>query len=147
MIFQHTHEWVMNGTKTQTRRIIRPGEDLLNGVVYTSEWRKVYEVGKSYAVQPGRGKKAIGRIKITNIRSQDVRDISDEDIAAEGFRSDHHYTAQYRFLHTWVLMHDSRVSDFYTFPKYFYDFQQFLTRPDERYQAWVIEFELMEATP
>jgi hypothetical protein len=62
--------------------------------------RTKWEVGKEYAVQPGRGKAAVGRIQITNIRHEDVRYISDADVRAEGFSSD------YSFLLTWTKMHD-----------------------------------------
>ena len=40
-------EMIRNGTKTQTRRM-----------------SNIYEIGKSYAVQPGRGKKAVHDIRI-----------------------------------------------------------------------------------
>ena len=42
----------------------------------------------TYAVQPGRGKLAIGRIRFTAIRSENLWDISDADIEAEGFCRD-----------------------------------------------------------
>lgn len=42
----------------------------------------------TYAVQPGRGKAAIGRIRFTSIRSENLGDISDADIEAEGFCQD-----------------------------------------------------------
>jgi len=63
-------EMIRNGTKTQTRRI--------NGF---------YEVGKTYAVQPGRGKKAVSdiRIRITK-RWESIRAymISEDHAKAEG---------------------------------------------------------------
>ncbi len=52
MIFQHTIDAVMNGTKTQTCRkcvLCR------------------YQVGKTYAAQPGRGKMAVCRIRVTSV--------------------------------------------------------------------------------
>jgi hypothetical protein len=39
----------------------------------------------TYAVQPGRGKLAIARIRFTAIRCENLGDISAADIAAEGF--------------------------------------------------------------
>lgn len=128
MIFQHTWQRVLDGTKTQTRRPCKPGEfyepaDAANGYpegVFrwkrndTDEWleRSVpkYIVGKDYAVQPGRGQKAVGRIRITGIRRENVRKISDDDARAEGFAS------RNAFLYLWQLMHDED-------------------------DAWVIEFE------
>jgi len=41
-------------------------------------------VGKTYAVQPGRGKKAVGHFCITGIRRERLQNISDKDIEAEG---------------------------------------------------------------
>jgi hypothetical protein len=43
-------------------------------------------VGRSYAVQPGRGKRAVGRIEITAIRyCARAGDITLDDAIAEGF--------------------------------------------------------------
>lgn len=134
MIFQHTWEKVLDGSKTQTRRIVKPGESangeytsclkagvpcLQGGVARengTNAWcdgvgtggvgypyppscigalkvieqvrdgnyRLKWQVGRTYAVQPGRGKAAIGRIRITAIRKERVQDITEEDAFAEG---------------------------------------------------------------
>ena len=123
MIFKH-HQQVLNGTKTQTRRLVKPNE-LASGsrgggqhwihavwidtkgvhdrrfeqhgfircslVVLESLYRLKWAVGKgffadkTYAVQPGRGKKAVGRIRITEIRRERVQDISEEDAQREGW--------------------------------------------------------------
>ena len=48
MIFSETWESVLDGSKTETTRL-RPGR---------------YQVGRRYAVQPGRGKKGLGFIVI-----------------------------------------------------------------------------------
>src|SRR5690606_33116659 len=107
MIFQHTYKQVLNGTKSQTRRIQKPWQALMrfdrSGELFvcdTRTGRPQWAVGKTYAVQPGRGKSAIGRIRITGIREQDVREISDADVRAEGFA----FKAD--FLNTWTQMHD-----------------------------------------
>lgn len=168
MIFQHTHEWIFAPSphtgelKTQTSRIVKPGDfenhwhlggddDLtLNEVCRGA--RGVYTVGKTYAVQPGRGKPSIGRVRITNIRREDRREISQEDARAEGFAS------PMGFLQTWVQMRDKSAyalverwfirADIdgrgygYPMPT---DIQELLSRrPAERYDAWVLTFEAVK---
>jgi len=156
MIFQHTHELVLTGRKTQTRRIQKPwqalmrfdfGEaDPLHGepfVCDTRTGRVVYQAGKTYAVQSGRGKPAIGRIYIEDISSQDVRKIRDEDVRAEGFAS------KVNFLETWTQMHDKpahvRLLEYQRLglPHVWENYLQ--NRPAERYQAWVLEFQLVRS--
>jgi hypothetical protein len=105
MIFQATLDKVLSGEKTQTRRVVKSGEDIYpenrswrgNGEYYTQPTevynfltnRVKYQVGKTYAIQPGRGKKAVGRIRITAIRRENLQDITEEDARAEGI--DEHY--------------------------------------------------------
>lgn len=78
------------------------------------------------------------RIRITAIRREDVRQISDDDAKAEGFES------KEDFWYTWVEMHDK-----YFLPKFRYANDAgslleygFFQRPAKRYDAWVLEFEL-----
>lgn len=70
MIFQHTWVKVVEGTKTQTRRIVKPGETLEyyrehytggGGMpfVRSAKGRVIYKWRSVYAVQPGRGQLAI----------------------------------------------------------------------------------------
>lgn len=70
-VIQDTPSWelVRKGLKTQTFR--------LNG--------NRFEVGKTYAYQPGRGKKAIGRVLIKGWRYTTPSRLTNEDILAEGF--------------------------------------------------------------
>lgn len=102
MIFQATYQQVLDGTKTQTRRPVKPGdkaEPFIRGSlpdrdriyrVRDASGRIKYEVGKTYAIQPGRGKKAIGRtLPIREIRRERVQDISDRDLRAEGMGTDY----------------------------------------------------------
>src|SRR5689334_12977544 len=121
MLFIHTVDKVLNGSKVQTRRIQKPTQVLRqiespfggylplsvvekhNGLV-----RPVYVVGKTYAVQPGRGKAAVARIEIIDIKSEDVRQISEADAKAEGFAN------KLLFLVTWCKMHDPAVVQVYT---------------------------------
>lgn len=76
MIFQHTIEQVLDGTKTQTRRIAK-------GLVS----RCKYSVGKTYAVQPGRGKKGVARIRIIGMHNEHLQELTEEDAVAEGCKS------------------------------------------------------------
>lgn len=118
MIFQHTWEKVLSGEKTQTRRIALPEPDGTGSFdcemisypmgiesvqrirVNDDSWRTIYQVGKTYAVQPSRTAKAIARIRITDIRREDVRKISQADAKAEGFAN------EIEFWKTWYGMHD-----------------------------------------
>lgn len=93
MIFKNP-EQVLDGTKTQTRRPVKPGEvgvirpankplefaSVMAGYGLRIKW----QVGNDYAVQPGRGKKAVGRIRITKIRRERLQEISAADVYAEG---------------------------------------------------------------
>lgn len=139
MIFQHTWKLILDGKKTQTRRLVTPNTGFTAHaegahVTYTSAGR--YEVGKTYAVQPGRGQKAVGRIRIARIGREDVRDISDADVAAEGFGED-----KDAFLETWCEMHDPGILRLYTA---LYRRGWLQDRPAERYDAVVYEFEVVK---
>ena len=88
MLFtQENAERVMRGKKTQTRRERKPSDNPItrDGQIVAVErnTRLLWEVGRSYAVQPGRGKSTIGRIWLTEIRCQKLQDISEADICAE----------------------------------------------------------------
>lgn len=89
MIFTPGHtEEILAGRKTQTRRVCKPGEwratPAPDGVAMFSG-RIKWEVGKTYAVQPGRGKTAVARIRITDIRQERLQDIDWHDLEAEGY--------------------------------------------------------------
>lgn len=89
MLFQYTYQAILDGRKTQTRRVRKPSDQpvydddgkieavLVNG-------REKWHVGKTYSVQPGRGKPQIARIRITAIDSENVTDINDAAARAEG---------------------------------------------------------------
>lgn len=88
MIFQHTWQQILAGDKVQTRRLVQEGDtfDTENGVI-TAVYRKgrlLYKVGQTRAVQTGRGKPSVGRIRLTGIRRQRVNEISEADAIAEG---------------------------------------------------------------
>ena len=165
MIFQHTIDKVLSGKKTQTRRIVKPGDEYFPKDLSAptaimrkghSSYRLVFEIGKTYAVQGGRKHRASGRIRITGLRLDDAREIVDADVLAEGFAS----TAD--FLATWVSMHD---------PKFFFERDEFepekfigvtpdgnpylwtegelmaqlWERPASLYACWAITFELVRS--
>lgn len=104
MIFQHTHQLVMTGVKTQTRRIIK------------SEVPPC-KVGKSLAVQPGRGLKAIRRIIVTDVYREELGRMTEKDVHAEG------YASLKEFIETWERMHGKFEADL---------------------EVWVIKFRLAE---
>lgn len=72
------------------------------------------------------------RIQITRIRQEDVRDISNEDVRAEG------YNHVRDFLHVWCGMHDPSI-EHGTWGE-----TKLMSRPANRYRAWVLQFKLVE---
>lgn len=60
---------------------------LKNDICYRAKW----QIGKTYAVQPGRGKPAIGRIQIIAIDKERLQDISAYDAEKEGIEVFHYY--------------------------------------------------------
>lgn len=113
MIFQYTIDKVLDGTKSRTSRLKKPGQwldewfnvdsadpDKLHKAVVCSKLKAVYETGRDYAAQPGRGKFAECRILVKDLREEDARDISDADVLAEGF------AYRVEFLDLWCRMHD-----------------------------------------
>ena len=106
MIFTPEHvRLIVEGLKTQTRRVVKSGEELRQWdvdtpmVYYVDDgWcghegpgpacypgRVKWVVGRTYAVQPGRGKPAVARIRITEIRREKLMNISHADAQAEGY--------------------------------------------------------------
>lgn len=117
MIFAHTLDQVITGQKRQTRRLVKADEYFEDNRRITKKGqRTLYEVGKSYAVQPNRGKKAVARILLTNLRKERLDTITDADAKAEGFSS------REEFLVTWRAIHGQDAD---------------LSR-----EVWVLEFEL-----
>jgi hypothetical protein len=93
MLFQNAWKSVLDGSKTQTRRPAQSSDQAVldeDGniikVTRTGENgppKVLFEVGQSYAVQPGPAKKTVGRIKITAIRRERLQDISQADALQE----------------------------------------------------------------
>lgn len=182
MIFQHTWWWVADKSpntktlKTQTRRLSKSSDRVhfktaihcegnKTTVGVSSEYERVgmYEVGKTYVVQPGRGRRAVFwreqngevvvagsalkhwsrkamkangwielRIRILSIKREDVRNISNEDVRAEG------YAHARDFLHVWASMHDPAIE------RGTWGEKKLMERPVERYDAWVFQFEVVK---
>ena len=80
MLFIHTWQLVVEGKKTLTTRRAHKN----------AEGQHVcrYVAGRTYAVQKEWMGRSIARIEITDVRFRElVRDISDDDARAEGFKS------------------------------------------------------------
>lgn len=100
MIFAKTTDKVLAGEKTQTRRPMKNG-DVIEVPGFMKELnigkpismifrvirggRLLWEVGRTYAVQPGRTAKSVGRIRLTGLRSEPLYRITHDDARAEGF--------------------------------------------------------------
>lgn len=132
---------VMAGKKTQTRRLAKPiDQDLTYPVdgfpvqqvsgasiqvlpLPTAKTARItavkrgeryqWQTGKDYAVIPGMYNKSIGRIRITDIRREDVRQISEEDARAEGFNNRFEFFGVWMSLTTrkWYRYTDSELVD------------------------------------
>ena len=86
MIFQYTYQQILDDKKWATRRVMNPGDVLLeNPTRLVVNGRTKWQVGKRYAIQPSRGKKAVGRIEITGIYQERLGQMTVEDALAEGF--------------------------------------------------------------
>ena len=103
MQFSETWQDVLAGRKTMTRRTAKPTDrpipappvDARVDAVYGPKMLK-WAVGRTYPVQPGRGKRAVGRIRIEEIRyCERAGEISEEDAYAEGFESAAAFRAVY----------------------------------------------------
>jgi len=147
MIFQHTLEQVLDGTKTQTRRIVKEWDYFVNyassncnltggyTAVFNSNKRLRFRSYATYSVQGGRGQKGVARIEITSIAYKNVRSFTDEEIKAEGFAS------RKEFFDVWCSMHDPKIA---TLPNRDVLME---TAPQYFYQAWVINFNLLQGYP
>lgn len=88
MIFQpQLAKLVLQGRKSQTRRKVQPGK------------QPRYQAGKSYAIQPGRGKPAVGRITVTDVQIAYLGDIDLRDAKREGFAT------RQEFVDYWTSLH------------------------------------------
>jgi hypothetical protein len=96
-------EAIKAGKKTQTRRLAESNDRLVKEYFQdrAGHWHKaltvvrghrdsarrvLYRVGQTYAAQPGRGKSAIARIRLTAIRQEALQLITAAGVRAEGLR-------------------------------------------------------------
>lgn len=150
--------------KTQTRRVVKPNErhiGFMPGTRFSQcvaqlkddkPARIKWQVGRVYAICPGRGKKGVGHICVNRIRcEEDVRNISVGDSWAEGF------SCPEMFLATWIHLNDHSASAWYSEEErrwHWYhrgwhtdgengaSFADYMAaRPPERYRAWALDFE------
>lgn len=129
MIFVYTLQNVLAGKKTQTRRLAREGERLVvkptpEGdvtVIETAAKRVMYQTGRTYAVQPGRGKKAVARMRITDLKCECVEDVTLQGARAEG------YPSRQAFLDVWHDIYGKEA--------------------DLSVKVWVISFKMESKTP
>lgn len=139
MIFKDTWEKVLDETKTQTRRIVKDDEytwtDPLGNIteVVGKHHRLKWQVGKNYAIQSGRGKKSLGRIKLKKINMENLQHISDRDAKKEGVRKLYRcpqwitHEATLSFKQLWDGIH-KKSGD----------------RWEDNPEVWVLEFELID---
>ena len=111
MIFSNgLDEKVRNGTKTQTRRLVKENDEILTWSMKpwmaTTVFRnnrilwETWQSGKTYAIQSKRGIKGNGRFRITKIRKEKLLNINKEDIKAEGFSTRDELIELWNRIHT-----------------------------------------------
>lgn len=73
MIFApSTIDNVLNGSKTETRRLVR-------------NYKPPVRVGRAYSIQQGRGKHAVGYFFVKSVRKERLLDITEAGAVKEGF--------------------------------------------------------------
>lgn len=114
MIFSDTADLVRSGVKTQTRRPLKPFDELRTAggakYIYNTEQKRVrYRVGRTYSIQDGRGKFGRGRIRIIDLRIEKLLDITAKDVIAEGIMGEINgppALAFYKgFINTWKRLY------------------------------------------
>lgn len=172
--FQHTLKALLEGQKTETSRLVHPGDytwmcgempapwnphgyTLLYSSVHHPSSEPRFVAGKDYAIQPGRAKKQVGRYMIENIWRQDVRTLTNIQTKAEGMDEPEYY----HFIQLWASMHDPAFE--FRFDPSIIDYRikvdrqrdivawdtlqtVIQSRPRERYQAWRMSIRVLWET-
>lgn len=148
---------ILSGKKVQTRRPVKPPEfgrmtptlctapSVLQEtgarpgavVIFNPDqviFRTKWTVGHAYAVQPGRGKKAVAWIEITGIRCEYLRDINDIGAALEGIQYD---PARESLCYGGMLL-DGETAD----KAYLNLWQSLYPKSDLSELVWVLDFQV-----
>jgi hypothetical protein len=113
---------ILAGEKTATRRPVkwRFSESVAGGLAKIRIKQPCRcKKGRSYAIQPGRGQKAVGRIRITSVSEVPLGEINHAGAKREGFPS------VSAFFSYWITLYD-------------------LYKIDVEQRVWRIEFELLD---
>lgn len=112
-------EKIRDGVKYETRRILRDwhGAPCEDGISYACIWEKKapsgrmrvrWTIGSTYSIQPGRKKKGIANRKLERIRVEQLQDITDDGIVAEGLIDIPQWARRDAFMATWNSLHRMR---------------------------------------
>lgn len=113
MIFQHTLDAVLAHNKTQTSRIWKDyyaigainqwgdasPENDIKWIQSLNSSRTIYHIGQILSIQPGRGKRGVGQIKILHMAKRDLRTFTHEDALREGYLYDSEFVSIWHKMH------------------------------------------------
>lgn len=105
--------------------------------------RTIFQRGAIYTLQTASGAPILGRVKITCIHREDVREITHQDAVASGYRD------KLDFLWRWAQDHDDPMADEIITCETSFEYRDhcpvFLwSRPDDFYRAWVLSFDVLK---
>lgn len=128
---------IANGRKTATRRPTH-GADQCR-----------YRIGHDYAIQPGRGKRGICRVKILDVHDQLAGDITLADARAEGFRTTADFKAYWTRLYdaAWIDRHKVDLADALGLGVVSFILCKRFDEQHANTPVWAITFELLNDAP
>jgi len=141
MLFQHTLNQVLDGSKTQSSRIWKDSyyPEYYEGeliAIRRLNGNLLYYIGQELSVQPSRGKKGVARIRIQELHKADVRTFDAGDFERETLND-------ILFYKTWTSMHDKahyKVTETHSTNEWI---KRLNLRPEQFYTALVFIFELV----